>query len=111
MQVELFFKCIKQHLRIKRFYGTSENAVRTQIWIAISVYLRSEERRVGKECRSLCDWSSDVCSSDLAIFQVYQTALAHQALLRHFRERCANANLDRHQRLSQIGRASCRERV
>ena len=38
-QVELFFKCIKQHLRIKRFYGTSENAVRTQIWIAISVYV------------------------------------------------------------------------
>jgi hypothetical protein len=38
-QIELFFKWIKQHLRIKAFYGTSENAVRTQIWIAISVYL------------------------------------------------------------------------
>jgi hypothetical protein len=38
-QVELFFKWIKLHLRIKRFYGTSENAVRTQIWIAISVYV------------------------------------------------------------------------
>src|SRR5262245_604605 len=38
-QVELFFKWIKQHLRIKAFFGTSENAVRTQIWIAISVYL------------------------------------------------------------------------
>lgn len=38
-QVELFFKWIKQHLRIKKFYGTSENAVKTQIWIAISVYL------------------------------------------------------------------------
>ena len=38
-QVELFFKWIKQHLRIKRFYGTSENAVKTQIWIAISVYV------------------------------------------------------------------------
>lgn len=37
-QVELFFKWIKQHLRIKAFYGTSDNAVRTQIWIAISVY-------------------------------------------------------------------------
>jgi hypothetical protein len=36
-QVELFFKWIKQHLRIKRFYGTSENAVKTQIWIAVSV--------------------------------------------------------------------------
>lgn len=38
-QVELFFKWIKQHLRIKDFYGTSENAVKTQIWIAISVYV------------------------------------------------------------------------
>ena len=39
LQVELFFKWIKQHLRIKKFYGTSENAVKTQIWIAVSVYL------------------------------------------------------------------------
>jgi len=38
-QVELFFKWIKQHLRIKAFFGTSENAVRTQIWIAVSVYV------------------------------------------------------------------------
>ena len=38
-QVELFFKWIKQHLRIKQFYGTSDNAVRTQIWIAVSVYV------------------------------------------------------------------------
>ena len=38
-QVELFFKWIKQHLRIKKFYGTSANALKTQIWIAISVYL------------------------------------------------------------------------
>ena len=38
-QVELFFKWIKQHLRIKAFYGTSENAVKTQICIAVSVYV------------------------------------------------------------------------
>ena len=38
-RVEIFFKWIKQHLRIKAFYGTSENAVKTQIWIAISVYV------------------------------------------------------------------------
>jgi uncharacterized protein DUF4372/DDE family transposase len=38
-QVELFFKWIKQHLRIKKFYGTSDNAVKTQIWIAVSVYV------------------------------------------------------------------------
>src|SRR5207253_2413090 len=37
-QVELFFKWIKQHLRIKRFYGTSENAVKAQIWITVSIY-------------------------------------------------------------------------
>jgi hypothetical protein len=36
---ELFFRWVKQHLRIKAFYGTSENAVKTQIWIAISVYV------------------------------------------------------------------------
>jgi hypothetical protein len=35
----LFFKWIKQHLRIKAFYGTSENAVKTQIWIAVSLYV------------------------------------------------------------------------
>lgn len=38
-QVELFFKWVKQHLRIQRFYGTSENAVKSQIWIAVSVYV------------------------------------------------------------------------
>jgi hypothetical protein len=38
-QVELFFKWIKQHLRIKSFFGTSENAVKTQVWIAISIYV------------------------------------------------------------------------
>ena len=38
-QVELFFEWIKQHLRIERFYGTSENAVKTQLWIAVSVYV------------------------------------------------------------------------
>jgi hypothetical protein len=38
-QIELFFRWIKQHLRIKAFYGTSENAVKTQIWIAVSVYV------------------------------------------------------------------------
>ena len=38
-QVELFFKWIKQHLRIQRFFGTSDNAVKTQVWIAVSVYV------------------------------------------------------------------------
>ena len=44
-QVELFFKWIKQHLRIKQFYGTSENAVKTQIWIAVSVYVLAPSSR------------------------------------------------------------------
>jgi hypothetical protein len=50
-QVELFFKWIKQHLRIKAFYGRSPNAVRTQIWIAISVYLlvAIARKRLGSE--------------------------------------------------------------
>ena len=39
--MELFFKWIKQHLRIQRFYGTSENAVKTQIWSAVSIYVLS----------------------------------------------------------------------
>ena len=43
-QVELFFKWIKQHLRIKQFYGISENAVKTQIWIAVSVYRAGRHR-------------------------------------------------------------------
>ena len=38
-QVELFFKWIKQHLRIKSFFGTSENAVKSQIWIAVTMYV------------------------------------------------------------------------
>ena len=38
-QVELFFKWVKQHLRIKSFFGTSENAVKSQIWIAVTVYV------------------------------------------------------------------------
>jgi len=37
--IELFFKWIKQHLRIKAFYGTSPNAVKTQVWVAVSVYV------------------------------------------------------------------------
>jgi IS4 transposase len=38
-RIEIFFKWIKQHLRIKKFFGTSENAVKTQIWIAVSIYV------------------------------------------------------------------------
>ena len=50
-QIELFFKWIKQHLRIKAFYGTSENAVKTQIWIAVCVYVlvAIAKKRLGLE--------------------------------------------------------------
>jgi transposase len=50
-QVEFFFKWIKRHLRIKAFYGTSENAVKTQIWIAVSIYVlvAIARKRLGME--------------------------------------------------------------
>jgi IS4 transposase len=56
-QVELFFKWIKQHLRIKSFLGTSANAVKTQIWIALSVYLMCAiaNKRLGLHAHSLHD--------------------------------------------------------
>ena len=52
-QVELFFRWIKQNLRIKTFYGTSENAVKTQIWVAIAVYVLVAiiKKKTGR-CRS-----------------------------------------------------------
>jgi len=66
-QVELFFKWIKQHLRIKAFYGTSRNAVKTQVWIAISVYvLVAIVKKELKLERSLCD-SLQILS--LALFE------------------------------------------
>ena len=49
-QVELFFKWIKQHLRIKRFLGTSENAVKTQIWCAVSTYVQIAIAPPGEAC-------------------------------------------------------------
>lgn len=51
-QVELFFKWIKQHLRIKSFFGTSENAVKTQIWIAVAVYVQVAiiKKRLNLDC-------------------------------------------------------------
>ena len=46
-QVEVFFKWIKQHLRIKAFFGTSENAVKTQMWIAITFYVLVASKQDG----------------------------------------------------------------
>ena len=50
-QVELFFKWIKQHLRIKAFLGTSENAVKTQIWIAVATYVLIAIVKKRRSCR------------------------------------------------------------
>src|SRR5262252_68455 len=72
---------------------------------------RSEERRVGKECRSRCDWSSDVCSSDLEAFLVvvlHVEAESDQHIAHSLHEGLGAAAV--HLAL-EIGRASCRERV
>src|SRR5919202_916118 len=74
-------------------------------------WCRSEERRVGKECRSLCDWSSDVCSSDLVNVQHLLPGLArHRELPARLLKTSQHFHGARHL-LVQIGRASCRERV
>src|SRR5882672_10019127 len=77
----------------------------------VAFTLRSEERRVGKECRSLCDWSSDVCSSDLddgggVPGEKWVDDDALSAPLQH--KTGVSVECGFH---SQIGRASCRERV
>ena len=74
-QVELFFKWIKQHLRIKRFFGTSENAVKSQLWVAVSVYVlvatirkqlesRPPSTRYSRSCRS-CRLNKSRCMKSL----------------------------------------------
>ena len=59
-QVELFFKWIKQHLRIKKFYGNSENAAKSQIWIAVSVYVlvAMVKKRLNLDGRN-ADWPAN----------------------------------------------------
>src|SRR5476649_2468546 len=74
-------------------------------------FWRSEERRVGKECRSRCDWSSDVCSSDLCAPTV-QNRIGHDGRPAEYdhgdkkTRRCGHVPP-----VLEIGRASCRERV
>ena len=72
-QVELFFKWVKQHLRIKRFYGTSENAVKSQIWIAVSVYVLVAivRRRLNLD------------ASLYTLLQILSVTLFEKMLLRH----------------------------
>ena len=77
-QVELFFKWIKGHLRIKRFYGTSPNAVKTQIWIAISVYTLLAIMR--KELKIPCTMHTILQVLSLGLFEktpIIQAVTAH----------------------------------
>ena len=73
-QVELFFKWIKQHLRIKTFYGTSENAFRTQIWIAICVYvliaILKKELRLPQSLHSILQVLSVTAFEKVPIYQL-----------------------------------------
>lgn len=74
-QVELFFKWIKQHLRIKRFYGTSENAVKTQIWTAVATYvliaIARKELRLDHSLHTLLQVFSLTIFEKIPIFQVF----------------------------------------
>jgi hypothetical protein len=80
-QVELFFKWLKQHLRIKAFYGTSENAVKTQIWTAISVYVLVAivKKRLGLE-KSLYE-ILQILSLSLFEKEPILSVLSHQGLV------------------------------
>jgi len=83
-QVELFFKWIKQHLRIKAFYGTSMNAVKTQVWIAISVYvlvaILKKELRLERSLYEILQILSLTLFERVPLSQVV-TALPEQDLL------------------------------
>lgn len=70
-QVELFFKWIKQHLHIKSFYGTSENAVKTQIWVALSVYLLA----------AIAKKELDLKKSLYEILQIFSVSLFEKELI------------------------------
>jgi len=74
-QVELFFKWIKQHLRIKAFYGTSENAVKTQIWIAVSIYvlvaILKKEYRIDQSLYTILQILSVTLFEKSPIFEVF----------------------------------------
>jgi len=84
-QVELFFKWIKQHLRIKAFYGTSENAVKTQIWIAVSVYVLVAivRKRLGLEASlyQILQILSVTLFEKTPILQALQTSASNNDLL------------------------------
>ena len=84
-QVELFFRWIKQHLRIKKFYGASENAVKTQIWIAVSVYVLVAivRKRLGLEASlyQILQILSVTLFEKTPILQALQPSDSHENLL------------------------------
>jgi len=79
-QVELFFKWIKQHLRIKAFYGTSDNAVKTQVWIAISIYvlvaIAKKELRLDRSLNDILQILSVTLFEKTPIFQALEATHA-----------------------------------
>ena len=82
-QVELFFKWIKQHLRIKRFFGTTENAVKTQVWIAVSVYLLvaiiKKELRIDRKMSEILQILSIALFEKVDIYHVLTETIAQNA--------------------------------
>lgn len=79
--VELFFKWIKQHLRIKAFYGTSDNAVKTQIWIAISVYVLvaivKKELQIDRSLNEILQILSVTLFEKTPLFEALTTKIEH----------------------------------
>lgn len=82
-RVELFFKWIKQHLRIKAFYGTSQNAVKTQVWIAISVYvlvaILKRELKLERSMSEILQILSVTLFEKTPIFQALTTEIPQNA--------------------------------
>jgi len=80
-QVELFFKWIKQHLRIKAFYGTSDNAVKVQVWVAISIYVLvaivKKELKLGRSLYEILQILSLTLFEKIPIFQVLSNENRH----------------------------------
>lgn len=80
-EVELFFKWIKQHLRIKAFYGTSDNAVKTQIWIAISVYVLvaivKKELQIDRSLNEILQILSVTLFEKTPLFEALTTKIEH----------------------------------
>ena len=90
-QVEIFFKWIKQHLRIKAFYGTSENAVKTQIWIAISVYVlvaivKKQMRLDDLSLYTILQILSVTLFEKMPLLQVLKTSRYNNITQQHFKQ-------------------------